>query len=196
MRNRILLLTGIALVAFSGIACDRDGSLEPTTAVSSSLNNGEPYQADALEQGEDIALLSDDYIGEDVIPVEFFAKPYADNAILNPGLEAGDFLIQSYTISYERVDGGPSLGWADFQGFTSILVKNDKHSVGSVILVPASYKTVPGVTALQYAAGEILMRATYTFIGKELSTNREAAIVASVTLNIFDWVIVTSDKNS
>jgi len=196
MRKRILISLAILLLAFGGFACDREGNLDPTIAVASALNFGAPYQADALEQGEDLASTADDFIAEDVIPVEFFAKAYSNNLITNPGGEAGDFLVERYHIEYIRVDGGVGT-LPPVDGYTSILVKNNKTSVGSVVLLPASHKALPLITNVQCCSPgelEIQLRAVYTFYGRELSTLRESSFSASVTLNIFDWYIVTSAK--
>ena len=105
MRSRITLLAAI-LIVLAALGCDDTGENARIVTVTSLFNEGAPVVSDVLEQGDDISITSDDFIADDVVPIEFYAKPYADLVVTAPGKPYGDVIVERYDITYTRVDGG------------------------------------------------------------------------------------------
>lgn len=197
MIKRLLALT-VALVVGVGLfaGCDDTPEAERSVVFVANVNEGAPVIADVLEQGEDLALLSDDFIAPDWILFQFGNRPYNDVIFTAPGFPHGDFIITRYDITWTRVDGGsPAL--PPYSGNTNIRVGSGELVEAAILLVNFNNKLEPMMTALQYGAAtpvEILMRADIVFTGHEAGTDRETQIQSSLSVSFADLVIETDKK--
>lgn len=178
---RSAILAGLFLVL---LGCD-----DPVFDVRvSSINEGGPVLADLRVYDQTLMLY---VIPEDVVEATFTNRSKTSAAINDPETFVNAFLLQRYTVTWRRADGGPTsgAGWAlsDFNfeaGTTAIVPPGTTVSVG-VLIAPAGMKTREPFAS---ATSEILLVADIDFIGtKAVTSGPEIHIPASVSVNFADF---------
>jgi len=189
----ISLITGIALGSL--VACDADPEQSRSVVFINSFNCGVPVFSDVLEQGDDIAVTTDDYIGEDWPLVWFYNKPYNHMIITRPGGPHGDVVIESYTVAWSaRSDGGavPPVR-TEYMG---LKVETDDKKGGQVRLVSVQEKMfLLNDLFIANPNAAILMNATLTFQAREAGTDRNSTFIVTASVQFADFIIVTEDKD-
>lgn len=185
----IIMFASIAVF----IGCDADSTYHQRTVVYvSNFNDGSPYFADVLNQGDSIYVgettrykIEDDYVEEDWVKVEIHNRPY--NSLINTSSSSlGDFLVTGYDVSFARTDGGSGTPVGAFTGSMSTLVPANSKTEVFILLVPFESKNDPTLHSLWYSSDEILARADITFHGHEIQTDRELQFSASFGVTFGD----------
>ena len=185
-----LLVVLVAGAAFIG--CDEDSNYDQRTVLYvSSMNEDKPFLSDVLNQGDSLFYddevtykVSDDFIEEDWLKVEFHNKPY--NGILDPGSGSlGDFLVTGYDVSFVPM-GGSDIPVQGFSGTMSTLVPAESHVEAYILLVPFAAKLLSPLVDMQYTSNEILANAIVEFHGHEVQTDRDVEFSASVVVGFAD----------
>jgi hypothetical protein len=180
----ILILIGISTVVLA--SCDNDPEENRAVVVVSSINENAPFSSDVLDQGDSLAVTTDDFIREDWIPVTFYNRPYNSIIATSPGGALNDVLVTDYRVTWERVGGGTIP--PPFDGATSILVPSGELISATIVLVPIATKELAFLSALQYNPGQILMTANILFTAHEVTSGREVTITASLSVNFADYL--------
>ncbi len=204
-------LIGVLIVALGCDATDNENESNRSVIVVNSINDGNPFFSDVLDQGDTLFDVSgayfalDDFVVEDLVPVSFFNRPYDQTVITGPGLPYGDFLVTSYDITWTELDNNSSAGPLPISSMnsvnngTNIFVQSGGVGLGSILLVPFSQKTgtslwilrhpaAPGLPAA--AGGEITALANITFRGHEVGTDHEILIPTSLLVSFGDVIEV------
>ncbi|MBN1884583.1 MAG: hypothetical protein JW876_03530 [Candidatus Krumholzibacteriota bacterium] len=185
-----LMLTLVAGAAIIG--CDEDSNYDQRTVLYvSNFNEGKPFLSDVLNQGDSLYYddevtykISDDYVEEDWLKVEFHNKPY--NGIIDPASGAlGDFLLTGYDVSFIPM-GGAAVPVQNFSGTMSTLVPADAYVEAYILLVPFAAKLVTPLFDIHYSNSEILANAYITFHGHEVQTERDIDFSASIVVGFAD----------
>ena len=193
----VMLIVGTAVM----VGCDSkpDNYTTRTIVYVSYINDGMPYMCDVLFQGdslyyEDTFTLKyeDDFITEDRVKVLVHNRPY--NALIEPQLSLGDFLVTGYTVEFVPTDGGPT-PLPTFTGNTSVLVPANEMVEFWIVLVPFDAKTVDPLLSMQYTNMEIYSNARITFTGHEIQTDREISFEAGLHVNFADPLITKNNKD-
>lgn len=193
----VMLIVGTAVM----VGCDSkpDNYTTRTIVYVSYINEGMPYMCDVLYQGdslyyEDTEIIKyvDDLITEDRVSVIVHNRPY--NALIEPQLSLGDFLITGYTVEFVPTDGSP-VPLPPFTGNTSVLVPANEMVEFWIVLVPFDAKTVDPLLSIQYTNQEIYSNARIRFTGHEIQTSREIRFDAGLHVNFADPLITKSNKD-
>jgi hypothetical protein len=190
-RKFFLFLALVGLAAVLASSCNTTSEEHRSVVSVSSINDNAPFFSDVLDQGDSIKVTQtgDDFIQEDYVPVTFYNRPYSSAVTTDPELPYSDFIITRYTVTWERVDGGPALPASmSFTGGTSIIVPTTETVEASILLVPALLKQNATISALQYSANEILAIAHIQFYGHEVGSDREWAVPASLSVSFGDYL--------
>ena len=193
----VMLIVGAAVM----IGCDSkpDNYTTRTIVYVSYINEGMPFMCDVLYQGDSlyyedtfILKLEDDFITEDRVKVLVHNRPY--NALIEPQLSLGDFLVTGYTVEFVSTDGGPT-PLPPFTGNTSVLVPANEMVEFWIVIVPFDAKTVDPLLSMQYTNQEIYSNARIIFTGHEIQTSREISFEAGLHVNFADPLITKSNKD-
>ncbi len=193
----VTLIVGAAVM----IGCDSkpDNYTTRTIVYVSYINEGMPFMCDVLYQGDSlyyedtfILKLEDDFITEDRVKVLVHNRPY--NALIEPQLSLGDFLVTGYTVEFVPTDGGPT-PLPPFTGNTSVLVPANEMVEFWIVIVPFDAKTVDPLLSIQYTNQEIYSNARIRFTGHEIQTSREISFEAGLHVNFADPLITKSNKD-
>ncbi len=176
-RAPVLLLTGCLLVCGAFLAgCSDDGTARSVLQVVSA-NNNTTLKSDVLRLNADGTT----GIVEDGIPLQIRNTPYDATLSLRPDGPFGTVVVESYQISFECAESiapvSGSLGWNVPTGSTAS---------GELVLVPATLKTSPPLSALA-TGGEILATARIVIHGHESTSNRAIEAVARVPVHFANW---------
>ena len=157
-----------------------------------SFNENSSLISDVLEQGEDLTITTDDWIGPEVVSVVFYNRPYNNIVLTKPDEPHGEYIVTRYTVDWVRTDGGsPAL--PRYEGGLGIGVPTGEDIEGMITLVTFENKSTSPLADI--AAGgvneftEIRMNATVTFYGHEAGTTRETAIEASLGVLFVDMFV-------
>lgn len=165
----------IVLLAM-GIACENNEPEQHRSVVTvSSLNDGTPLVSDVANGAS---------ITADVVPVEFYNRPYNGIIITNPDAPHGDFLITRYRIDWTSPNGGPVL--PPYETATSISVASGTVDGGHILLVTYGNKANPPLSSIVGTTTELQMTANITFFGHETGTTRETPVQASIGVLFVD----------
>jgi len=184
------------------LSCSEDSNYDQRAVVFvSSVNGGEPYLCDVLNQGDSLYMpppntttfkTSDDFITEDQIAISFTNRPY--NSIVDPeNSTLGDFLVTSYEVVFIPY-GGAAVPVPPFVGNTSVFIPSGETVTSGILLVPFVAKTVDPLVSLQYTAGEIMSRVHITFHGHEVQTSNESTFEVDMSVNFADPLTTTKDQ--
>ena len=184
--RRSAILVGLALVL---LGCDEDATVFDVKV--SSMNGGAPVQADLIKFDKQLQQY---FIPEDVIVVAFTNRSKNDAVVNDPGSFLNDFLLQRYTVTWRRADGGPTSGsgWnladSDFEGATSAIIPVNTTTEVGILIAPAGIKSQePFITALATGT-EIQLVADIDFIGtRAVASDAEIHIPASLSVNFADF---------
>ena len=187
MAKHLLVLLMISVMVLSIAGCGEEQQNRSVVTVAS-LNENVPFLADVYSEN-DLADPLDDAIVEDYIEVLFQNKPYNNLVITEPFQPHGDYIVDQYTITWTRTDGGSGVP-PDYFGGTSIRVPSGGFGGGNIVLVPFSVKLMPFMVALQGTGTELLMVATITFSGHEAGTDRRSTFAGSISVGFGDVIIV------
>ncbi|MCI0452310.1 MAG: hypothetical protein L0Z51_07950 [Candidatus Latescibacteria bacterium] len=177
-KRNIASVAVLALLAL--VACDDAPESGRTIVSIQEFNLGTPVQSDVeVNNGTDPP-----YIAEDLIPVTFTARPY--NAFIT-GTTHNQVVIESYTVVWTRTDGGTGT-LATRNEASSIYVTVGEETEAFIRLVTWGDKAGPVLLPLVGGSGQISMRADVTFIGREVGTEEEIELSASVSVNFADAV--------
>ena len=146
------------------------------------FNGGTPVQSDVVvDDGTNPA-----YIAEDLVPVTFTARPYND---LVTGTTHSQVVITGYHVVWTRTDGGTgALETRDESSY--ILVTVDEETEALIRLVTWGDKAGPVLSPLIGSSNQVAMRADVTFTGREVGTEEEVELQASISVNFSDAVNV------
>jgi len=193
----VTLIVGAAVM----VGCDSkpENYTTRTIVYVSYINEGMPFMCDVLYQGDSlyyedtfILKLEDDFITEDRVKVLVHNRPY--NALIEPQLSLGDFLVTGYTVEFVPTDGGPT-PLPPFTGNTSVLVPANEMIEFWIVIVPFDAKTVDPLLSMQYTNQEIYSNARIRFTGHEIQTSREISFEAGLHVNFADPLITKSNKD-
>ncbi len=193
----VTLIVGAAVM----VGCDSkpENYTSRTIVYVSYINDGMPYMCDVLYQGdslyyEDTEIIKyvDDLTTEDRVKVLVHNRPY--NALIEPQLSLGDFLITGYTVEFVPTDGSP-VPVSPFTGNTSVLVPANEMVEFWIVIVPFDAKTVDPLLSIQYTNQEIYSNARIRFTGHEIQTSRELSFEAGLHVNFADPLITKSNKD-
>jgi hypothetical protein len=177
-KRNIALVAALALMAL--LACDDAPESGRTIVSIQDFNLGNPVQSDVVvDNGTDPA-----YVAEDLIPVTFTARPY--NAFIT-GTTHNQVIIESYRVVWTRTDGGTGT-LATRTEASSIYVTVGDETEAFIRLVTWGDKSGPVLSPLIGSASQVSMRADVTFIGREVGTEEEIELSASVSVNFADAV--------
>lgn len=178
------------------MGCDTDSNYNQRTVVYvSSINNGQPYMSDVLNQGEELYYegttnynFDDDYVAEDAVVVEIHNRP--STTIIAPETGAlGDFLVTDYsveyTVTYSTIPGIATPVPA-FSGKLSELIPLEKMVEVVIPIVPFYVKTTDPLAQMYYSANEIMTYATITLSGHYVQTDQNVSFTAGLTVNFAD----------
>jgi hypothetical protein len=197
MSKKMMVLIAVlaALSAFVVSCSDNDPEENRSVMTVLSFNENSSLISDVLEQGDDLTITTDDWIGPEVVPVVFYNRPYNTMVVTRPDDPHGEFIITRYTVDWVRTDGGtPAL--PRYEGGLGISVPTGEDVEGMITLVTFENKSTPPLSDI--AAGgpnqftEIRMTANVTFYGHEAGTDRETAINTSLAVLFVD-LFVESD---
>jgi hypothetical protein len=166
----------VFLLAIS-VACENNEPTEHRSVVTVlSLNEGAPLVSDIVDGGSIIA---------DVVPVEFYNRPYNGMIITDPDKPHGEFLITRYRVDWASgLSGGPVL--PPYEGAISLSVATGESAEGEVLLVTYSNKANPPLSSIIGTNTEYQMTATITFYGHEAGTTREIPVVGTIGVLFVD----------
>jgi hypothetical protein len=163
MRKRHIAFAALAVLALGLVACDDAPEQGRLTAAVTSINGGNPVNS-VVGSGTD-----------DNISVTFTARISNEiNSLLEGGPHT-DFYIESYSITWTRIDGGTGV-YPTRTEFCHIYVAAYESATGTIRLDSTTEKSSGTV-----AAGSIL-RADIEFTGRELGTEHEIKCKASTSV--------------
>lgn len=193
----------LALLAALGCdATDLENESNRSVVVVSSINEGAPFFADVLDQGDTLYtsagtyFAQDDFIVEDIVEVKFFNRPYDQSIVTGPGNPYGDFLVTSYNIEWTVLANNSITTFnvpPTIEAATNIIVQSGSEGGGFILLVPYSHKRYTNVWNLRLvpaggSEGEIITRARITFRGHEVGTDHKILIPVDLTVSWGDIV--------
>ncbi len=181
---RSAILAGLCLVL---LGCEDPGF----DVRLSSINKGGPVLADLIIIKQSTGQI---FIPEDVVEAEF-TNLSKNTAVFNdPGTFVNSFHLQRYTVSWRRVDGGPTsgAGWNlsdfNFEAGTSTIVPPGTTVTTGVLIAPAGMKTVEPFASALANGEEILLVADIDFVGaKAVTSGPENHIPASLSVNFANF---------
>ncbi len=171
----IAVLTG----ALALVACDDPAETGRSIITVKEFNDGTPVQSDVLFDDGTSA-----YVPEDLIQCIFTSRPY--NSYIT-GFARDAVMIDHYTISWERIDGGTG-ALATRTEACAIYVTHAEDANAAIRLVTWEDKSGPILSPLIGSAGQIRMRATVQFHGREVGSTAEMESSITVDVNFADTV--------
>ncbi len=178
MSKRSIALLAIAFAAM--VACDDAPESGRNVVSILEFNGGAPVQSDVLvDNGTDPA-----YVAEDLIPVIFQSRPY--NALVT-GTTHNQVMIDSYHIAWTRTDGGSGALPARDES-SNIYITTGEETDAVIRLVTWGDKSGPILSGLIGSPNQVGMRADITFHGREVGTEEEFEVQASISVNFSDAV--------
>ena len=178
MRIRVsLALVLLTLALLGGIAtgCSDDAAGRSVLQVTK-INNNLPLSSDV--ENPDGSLT----VREDVILITVSNTPHDAVLDLASGKPYSVITLERYEIRFESDETIPpvsgALGWT---------VESGKTVEGSLVVVPASLKTQPPLSALR-GGGEIQTTAWLTITGRETTSGSTVKVEASFPVNFANWV--------
>lgn len=171
----IAVLTG----ALALVACDDPVETGRSIVTVSQFNSGSPVQSDVLFDDGTSA-----YVPEDLIMCIFTSRPY--NAYVT-GFVRDAVMIDTYTITWERIDGGTGALPTRTEA-CAIYVTHADDTDAEIRLVTWEDKGGPILSPLVGSANQIRMRATIEFHGREVGSTAEIESAITVDVNFADTV--------
>ncbi len=159
------------------------------------INSGAPVQAD-------LCILDDTVfpplcgVSEDFVLVRMRNKPRSGLVITDNDTFLHDFHLQRYTVTWRRVDGGPSAdpggAWDiadhDFEAGISVVVPVDGFAEFTIMVSPAAMKLTSPFTDAYAAGQEILLIADIDFVGtRGITSDEEIHVPASLSVNFANF---------
>ena len=182
--RRFAILVALSFVV---LGCSEEGR-NPFLVRVAQINEGNAIQADVFNNVTNT-------IPEDIIKIIFtnFLFGQDTESLTDPTSFVYDFQVKTYSVTWRRVDGGPTsgAGWTlsdfNFTGAVTALVPANGAAEVGIILVPAGMLTqAPFVNAL--AGEDFQMVADIMFIGSPASDlSGEVQVPASVSVSIADF---------
>ena len=155
----------LALVAISLVACgDAPESGRGIVAVSS-INGGVPISSSAAVAGDLI------------IPCEFRFRPYNSFVDITEASPHGDIIIESYTVSWTRSDGGSGVIPSRSE-VTSIFLSVYEPAIGSIRMVSAAEKGDPALSTLPAT-----LIAHIDFVAREMGSEHDMEFSTEATVS-------------
>ncbi len=186
--RRAAILAGLALLA---LGCSESAEQNTYVVRVSSINKGGPLEADLIVFDKTDSTYT---VPEDVVVTEFTNKVYSPSVITDPSTAWFDFQVQSYRVTWRRVDGGPTSGpgWNisdfDFTGATSTVVPVNSSAEVGILLVPAGMKGREPFASVLVTGGEIGMVADIDFVGTAaVDPKDDVHVKASLTVNFANF---------
>ncbi len=177
MVKRSLTALTIALLAVT--ACDDAPESGRTIVSIQDFNSGAPLQSDVqFNDG------TDTYVAEDIVPVTFTARPY--NSFVT-GTAHSQVIIESYRVVWTRTDGGSGTLPTRDEAASSLVTVGDETEA-FIRMVSWGEKNDPLLSALIGSGNVVAMRADVTFVGREVGTEEEIELAASISVNFADAV--------
>lgn len=176
MRKFVLLggLLGAALVS----GCSDDNVRSKVWVRE--INDTQGLASDVYNLGQDEVPSSDDYVLEDVVPVEVVVDARPGSFIQGAG-PYNLITIESYDVvfdSSEELDGfSADLGWT---------IEVGTIFQGALTLVPAGMKMLPPLSGL-LSGGEIRSNANITFHARESESGNTFTFETSVPVSFANW---------
>jgi hypothetical protein len=152
MLKRHFAFIALAIAALTLVACDDAPESGRAIVAVSNINGGNPVTSS-------VSLAADD-----VVPMEFRFRPYNMFNTITEAAPHGDIIIEHYTVTWTRTDGGTAL--PSRQETTSIFLSVYEPATSGVRLVTAAEKgSVTGVP--------VVMEAHIEFTAREMGTEEE-----------------------
>lgn len=170
LKKSMVSVAVLAIVLAISVACDNNKGEEQRSVVTVlSLNDGEPLISDVVD-GTSIL--------PEVVPVEFFNRPYSGMIITDPEQPHGEFVITRYRVTWTSPNGGPTL--PPYEGAISLSVTTGESAAGRVLLVTYTNKVNPPLSSLVGTLTELQMTCNIIFYGHEAGTTREIPVEATI----------------
>lgn len=178
MLKRLMFVAAAMLVVLSFVGCDTNKEQQRSVLTVSSVNCNAPAYGDVQDDTGGFSPT--------LIPVEISNRPYNQFVTTAPDQPHGDFLVTSYRVSWETLDGQAVL--PDRVEYTGFNVPSGEVTTAFVLLVSLTEKeNNPVLTALQ-GGGTRAMRAIVTFYGHEVGTERDGEVDGSVSVQFANFV--------
>ncbi len=186
MGKNFIALLALLIASVAIVGCDANGDQQRTRVVVTSLNENTPVVSDPWFEGD---LTTGDGAGvyEDIILVQFASAPYSAGVTSTNGR---DFLITGYRVRWVRTDGGAET-LPDYNGSLNTLLPLNSEAAAFITLVTFNNKSEPFISDLRTNGAELFFRADITFFGREVGSDREQEIAASLSVNFVD--VITTD---
>jgi hypothetical protein len=177
-KNSMVSVAILVILLAISVACENNEPTEHRSVVTVlELNEGAPLISDIVDGGS---------ITADVVPVEFYNRPYSGMIITNPDKPHGEFIITRYRVDWTPgLAGGPVL--PPYEGAISLSVATGESAEGRVLVVTHSNKANPPLSNIIGTNTEYQMTATITFYGYEAGTTREIPVVATIGVIFADF---------
>lgn len=200
-RKPVIFLAALSIVVAILVGCNSGDEDTRSVVTVASINDNQPFFSDVLAQGDSVydksgvPITRDDYVVEDRVLVGFYNRPYNPFGTTAPGEPYGDFIVTSYRVEWERVDGGTEVP-NTYVGGTSIVLPSGEITEGAILLVPFYEKNRPYLQELNYlgprVGEEVLCIAHITFWGHEVGVpDREMSFKADLSVSFGDIVVRT-----
>ena len=191
MKRSAILACLLALV-LGGCGHDDDPYFDVNVTM---INSGAPVQAD-------LCILDDTVfpplcgVSEDFVLVRMRNKPRSDLVITDTNTFLHDFHVQSYSVTWRRVDGGPSAdpggAWNiadhDFEAGTSVVVPVGGFAEFTIMVSPAAMKLTEPFTSALTNGQEVLLIADIDFVGtRGISSDVEIHVPAALSVNFANF---------
>jgi len=155
------------------------------------INEGAPVQGDLCVVDP---LLLTCGVSEDFVEVRMRNKARSDLVVTDTNSFLHDFVVTRYTVTWRRVDGGPSsgAGWNisdyNFEAGTSVVVPIGSFAEFTIMISPAGMKrNEPFATALTNGE-EVLLVADIEFVGRRgITSDKEIRVRASLSANFANF---------
>jgi hypothetical protein len=192
MRRSAILACLFALV-LGGCGHDDDPFFDVRVTM---INNGAPVQADLCILDDSVLPPVCGGASEDFVPVRMINKARSNLAVTDPNTFLHDFQLQRYSVSWRRVDGGPSsdpaAGWSisdhDFEAGTSVVVPVGGFADFAIMISPAGMKFGQPFDSALMLGDEILLIADIDFVGtRGITSDVEIHVPASLSVNFANF---------
>jgi hypothetical protein len=181
MLKRHLACLAFALLAVGLVAaCDDSPETGRLILSVAGVNGGSPVESD---------VATDSLVTEDLISVQFAARPYNEFVTAVPGGPHSTLIVDKYRIVWTRVDAGTGT-LASREETTSIFVDafSTSGSGGVIRLVTWDDKNGPVLSPLVGTANTILMQAEVTFSAHEPGTESEIETKTTIQVHFADTI--------
>jgi hypothetical protein len=178
-------IPGIAFVVLCLLALGCSDDSAPRSSITlESINDGEILDCDLHNNGDDGAYgTDDDFIREDQVSIVLSNRPHDPALTIRAGGPFGAVLFHRYEV---RFRGDETL--MPLFGAMHLWVDSGSSAQGEIVLVPASYKTVPPLSTIFQMGEEIRLEADIKLIGEEQDSGEEITVTGTLPIDCADWV--------